>query len=308
MRRPPLHGFDPKFLSRRRFVTGALGVATTSVLPLPSFAQPASPTRVPELRGQHFDLGIGRTPVNFTGRDAWAKTINGSLPGPLLRWREGDTVTLRVGNSLREDTSIHWHGMILPANMDGVPGLSFHGIRPGEAYLYRFKVRQSGTYWYHAHSTLQEAMGVYGAIVIDPAGAEHVSADVDHVILLSDWSDEDPHSIVRKLRIQADYYNLHKRTVGDFIRDVRRDGLDATLDNRKDWGRMRMSPTDLADVTSLAYTYLINGSTPDANWTALFERGQRVRLRFINASAMTFFDVRIPGLKMTVVGGQPRYV
>ena len=294
-------------LSRRRFVTGTLGLAACSALPLPSLAQAPYPTRVPELRGDTFDLRIGRMPVNFTGRDAWAKTVNGSLPAPLLRWREGDTVTLRVANALREDTSIHWHGMLLPANMDGVPGLSFHGIRPGEAYLYRFNVRQSGTYWYHAHSSLQEAVGVYGAIVIDPAGPDPVSADRDHVVLLSDWSDEDPHSILRKLRIQADYYNLHKRTVGDFLRDVHNDGLDATLADRKAWGRMRMSPTDLADVTSLTYTYLVNGTTPGGNWTALFERGQRVRLRFINASAMTFFDVRIPGLKMTVVAadGQP---
>jgi CopA family copper-resistance protein len=296
---------------RRTFVSGALGLGVAGALPRSAFALPASaaatPVRVPELRGTDFALEIGRTPVNFTGRDAWANTVNGTLPAPTLRWREGDTVRLRVSNRLRQDTSLHWHGILLPANMDGVPGLSFHGIRPGESYLYTFRLRQAGTYWYHAHSSLQEALGVYGAIVVEPRDADPVAADRDHVILLSDWSDTDPHAIVRKLRIQADYYNLHKRTVGDFLRDARRDGFDAALADRKAWGQMRMSPTDLADVTSLTYTYLTNGTTPDGNWTALFERGQRVRLRFVNGSAMTFFDVRIPGLKMTVVGvdGQP---
>ena len=297
-------------MHRRTFVTGALGLAAAGALPRGALAQASSAARapgVPELRGTDFALEIGRRPVNFTGRDAWAKTVNGSLPAPVLRWREGDTVRLRVSNRMREDTSLHWHGILLPANMDGVPGLSFHGIAPGESWLYTFQVRQAGTYWYHAHSSLQEALGVYGAIVIEPRGPEPVAADRDHVIVLSDWSDEDPHSILRKLRIQADYYNLHKRTVGDFLRDAKRDGLEAALADRKAWGRMRMSPTDLADVSSLTYTYLANGATPDGNWTALFDRGQRVRLRFVNGSAMTFFDVRIPGLKMTVVAadGQP---
>ena len=216
-------------------------------------------------------------------------------------------MNLRVANRLREDTSLHWHGILLPANMDGVPGLSFHGIRPGESWLYRFQVRQAGTYWYHAHSSLQEAAGVYGAIVIEPREPDPVAADRDHVILLSDWSDDESHAIVRKLRKQADYYNRHKRTVGDLLRDARRDGWDATLADRKAWGRMRMSPTDLADVNATTYTYLTNGTTPAGNWTALFDRGEKVRLRFINGSAMTYFDVRIPGLKMTVVAadGQP---
>ncbi len=298
-------------LQRRIFVTGALGLGLASALPRTAFAGARSPNAlpvtVPELRGTDFSLDVGRTLVNFTGRDVWANTVNGSLPAPILRWREGDTVRLRVSNRLREDTSLHWHGILLPANMDGVPGLSFHGISPGESWLYTFQLKQAGTYWYHAHSTLQEALGVYGAIVVEPREADPVAADRDHVILLSDWSDTDPHSILRKLRIQADYYNLHKRTVGDFLRDAKRDGFDAALADRKAWGRMRMSPTDLADVTSLTYTYLTNGTTPDGNWTALFERGQRVRLRFINGSAMTFFDVRIPGLKMTVIAadGQP---
>ncbi|TKR33299.1 copper resistance system multicopper oxidase [Luteimonas gilva] len=291
---------------RRRFVTGLAALPLLAAWPRNGRAQ-TSAGAVPELRGTRFELSIGANPVNLTGRPAWAKTVNGTLPAPTLRWREGDTVELRVANRLDEDTSLHWHGILLPANMDGVPGLSFHGIRPGESYLYRFQIRQAGTYWYHAHSSLQEAVGVYGAIVIEPRDADAVDADRDHVILLSDWSDEDPHAIVRKLRKQADYYNLHKRTVGDFVRDARRDGLSAAIADRKAWGGMRMSPTDLADVTSLTYTYLVNGAPPAANWTALFERGDKVRLRFINGSAMTFFDVRIPGLKMTVVAadGQP---
>ena len=289
---------------RRRFVTGLAALPLLAAWP----ARGAGiGTTAPELRGRRFELDIYAAPVNLTGRTAWAKTVNGTLPAPTLRWRQGDTVEVSVSNRLREDTSLHWHGILLPADMDGVPGLSFHGIRPGESYLYRFQVRQAGTYWYHAHSSLQEAVGVYGAIVIEPHDADPVAVDRDHVILLSDWSDTDPHAIVRKLRKQADYYNLHKRTVGDFLRDAKHDGLDAAIADRKTWGRMRMSPTDLADVTSLAYTYLANGAPPAANWTALFERGDKVRLRFINGSAMTFFDVRIPGLKMTVVAsdGQP---
>jgi CopA family copper-resistance protein len=299
----------PTSESRRRFVTGMGAAAATMAMPwsLQASGKTQASVNPNELRGSEFDLAIGATPVNFTGRTAIAITANGSLPAPTLRWREGDTVTLRVANHLREDTSLHWHGILLPANMDGVPGFSFHGIQPGETFVYRFNVRQAGTYWYHAHSSLQEARGLFGAIVIDPRDADPVAADRDHVVLLSDWSDEDPHAIVRKLRIQSDYYNLHKRTVGDFLRDARSEGWNEALADRKAWGRMRMSPTDLADVTALTYTYLVNGTTPAGNWTGLFKRGEKVRLRFINGSAMTFFDVRIPGLRMTVVAadGQP---
>ena len=261
----------------------------------------------PELRGTEFDLAIAALPVNFTGRAATAVAVNGTVPGPVLRWREGDTVTVRVANRLGVDTSIHWHGILLPSNMDGVPGFSFHGIHPGETFTYRFQLKQAGTYWYHAHSSLQEAKGVYGAIVVEPRDADPIAADRDYVLLLSDWSDEDPHAIVRKLKIQADYYNRYKQTTGDLLRDARRDGWKATIADRKAWGAMRMSPTDLADVNGITYTYLVNGTTPDGNWTGLFKRREKVRLRFINGSAMTFFDVRIPGLKLTVVGadGQP---
>ncbi len=298
--------FDP---ARRRFVTSTLAIAGAAALPRGLFAQGTNATRiVPELRGTDFVLDVGALPVNLSGRRAWAKTVNGSLPAPTLRWREGDTVTLRVNNSLHEMTSLHWHGILLPADMDGVPGLSFHGIAPGASYLYRFLVQQAGTYWYHAHSSLQEAQGVYGAIVIDPREPDGIAADREHVVLLSDWSDEDPHAIQRKLLIESDIYNRHRRTVGDLLRDAKRDGWPATRADRAMWGRMRMSPTDLADVGAPTYTYLANGHAPDANWTAVFARGERVRLRFVNGSAMTYFDVRIPGLKMTVVAADGQRV
>ena len=298
--------FDP---ARRRFVTSTLAIAGAAALPRGLFAQGTNATRiVPELRGTDFVLDVGALPVNLSGRRAWAKTVNGSLPAPTLRWREGDTVALRVNNSLHEMTSLHWHGILLPADMDGVPGLSFHGIAPGASYLYRFPVQQAGTYWYHAHSSLQEAQGVYGAIVIDPREPDGIAADRERVVLLSDWSDEDPHAIQRKLLIESDIYNRHRRTVGDLLRDAKRDGWPATRADRAMWGRMRMSPTDLADVGAPTYTYLANGHAPDANWTALFARGERVRLRFVNGSAMTYFDVRIPGLKMTVVAADGQRV
>jgi CopA family copper-resistance protein len=253
------------------------------------------------LSGSEFDLRIGEVAANITGRARTALTINGSLPGPLLRWREGDTVTLRVTNALDDDTSIHWHGILLPANMDGVPGLSFRGIHPGETWTYRFTVRQSGTYWYHSHSGFQEQQGVYGPLVIDPRDPEPIQYDREHVVMLTDWTDEDPRRVFAKLKKQSDYYNFHKRTVGDFFRDVRARGLRDTLGDRLMWGRMRMNATDIADVSGYTYTFLMNGQPPAANWTGLFTPGERVRLRFINGSAMTYFDVRIPGVKMTVV-------
>ena len=298
--------FDP---ARRRFVTSTLAIAGAAALPRGLFAQtPTTAHVVPELRGTEFVLDVGALAVNLSGRRAWAKTVNGSLPAPTLRWREGDTVSLRVNNSLHEMTSLHWHGILLPADMDGVPGMSFHGIAPGGSYLYRFPVQQAGTYWYHAHSSMQEAQGVYGAIVIDPREPDGIAADREHVVLLSDWSDADPHAIQRKLLIESDIYNRHRRTVGDLLRDAKRDGWPATRADRAMWGRMRMSPTDLADVGAPTYTYLVNGQAPDANWTALFARGERVRLRFVNGSAMTYFDVRIPGLKMTVVAADGQRV
>ena len=294
-------------LPRRRFLQGlAAGGILLGASPWlkPARAGQAAGTAVgtaPVLTGTEFDLTIAETPVNFTGRPRLATTINGSLPAPTLRWREGDTVTLRVTNRLKVDTSIHWHGILLPYQMDGVPGISFKGIAPGETFVYRFKVQQTGTYWYHSHSGMQEQTGMYGAIVIDPAGRDPIRADRDYVVQLSDWSDENPHHVHAKLKMQGDYYNFNQPTTMDFFRDVAREGLGAALDKREMWNQMRMSPTDLADISGYTYTYLMNGTAPADNWTGLFRPGERVRLRFINSGAMTFFDVRIPGLKMTVV-------
>jgi CopA family copper-resistance protein len=267
-----------------------------------------SPGQPNVLTGTDFDLYIGELPVNITGAARTAMAINGSLPGPTLRWREGDTVTLRVRNRLQQDTSIHWHGIILPANMDGVPGLSFHGIAPDGMYEYRFKVNQNGTYWYHSHSGYQEQLGVYGALVIDAKQPEPFTYDRDYVVMLSDWTDEDPARVIAKLKKQSDYYNFHKRTLGDFVNDVSEMGWSAAVADRKMWAGMNMSPTDLADVSGHTYTYLMNGQAPDSNWTGVFKPGEKIRLRFINGSAMTYFDVRIPGLKMTVVAADGQYV
>jgi CopA family copper-resistance protein len=209
---------------------------------------------------------------------------------------------------LGEDASIHWHGILLPANMDGVPGLSFHGIRPGETYVYRFKVRQGGTYWYHSHSGFQEQQGLYGPLVIHPREPEPFTYDREHVVMLTDWTDESAERVFAKLKKRSDYYNFQQRTVGDFFRDVGKDGLKSALADRKMWGEMRMNPTDLADVSGYTYTYLLNGVAPAGNWTGLFKPGERVRLRFINGSAMSYFDVRIPGLQMTVVAADGQYV
>ena len=290
-------------VSRRTFVRGLVaGGATAALGRLMPRASAQSQSRAQDvLAGTRFDLSIGETVMNFTGSPKTALAINGSIPGPLLRWRQGDTVMLRVSNQLDEDTSLHWHGIILPANMDGVPGLSFHGIRPRETYNYRFQVKQAGTYWYHSHSGFQEQRGVYGPLVIDPAEPDPVRSDREHVILLSDWTDESPERVFAKLKKRSDYYNFNQRTLADFFKDVRRHGLEATLADRKAWGEMRMNPTDLADVGGATYTHLMNGVTPAGNWTGLFASGERVRLRLINGSAMTYFDVRIPGLKLTVV-------
>jgi len=285
---------------------GAL--AGVGLLGRSSWAASGARRDVEPLTGTEFDLEIAETPMNFTGAPRMAVSVNGSVPGPTLRWREGDTVTLRVANKLDEDTSIHWHGILLPANMDGVPGLSFRGIPPGEAYEYRFHVRQAGTYWYHGHSGFQEQSGVYGPLVVEPREPEPFTYDREHVVLLSDWTDENPWRVFAKLKKMSDYYNYRKRTLGDLFRDLRQDGFRTTAAERKAWGEMRMTPTDLADVNGNTYTYLTNGHAPAGNWTGLFRPGERVRLRFINGSAMTHFDVRIPGLKMTVVAADGQYV
>jgi len=292
--------------SRRRFVQGlAGGVLTIASARRFGWAAATDPAAAPDagaiLSGTEFNLEIGALAVNFTGQPIIATVVNGRLPAPLLRWREGDAITLRVSNRLAAPSSIHWHGIILPADMDGVPGLSFDGIGPGETYVYRFRVNQSGTYWYHSHSRFQEQTGLYGPIVIEPRRGERHRADREHVVLLSEWTDRDPEHIYRILKRQSNYFNFGRRTVGDFLNDARTQGWKPTLADRLMWGQMRMDPTDLADVSGYAYTYLTNGTTPAGNWTGLFRRGERVRLRFINGSSMSFFDVRIPGLKLTVV-------
>ena len=296
--------FSAADLSRRRFVQGlALGgvcvgaglLNTSRAWALGSQGQSAV------LNGTNFVLDVGDMPVNYTGHIRTATTINGSLPGPTLRWKEGSTVRVRVNNHLRVPTSLHWHGIVLPSQMDGVPGLSFDGIAPGESFLYQFTVRQAGTYWYHSHSRFQEQTGLFGALVIEPAKPERMRAERDYVVMLNDWTDENPERILAKLKTRSDYYDTGQLTVADFMRDVRRSGLAAATRMRQMGNAMRMDPTDLSDVSGMTYTYLFNGTTPQGNWTGLFKPGERVRLRFINGSAMTIFDVRIPGLKMTVV-------
>ncbi|WP_095079035.1 copper resistance system multicopper oxidase [Pseudomonas sp. Irchel s3h17] len=300
----------PSTPSRRSFIKGLTAgsvLAGAGLWRPPAWAVTAD-NQPSTLRGSQFDLWIGEAPVNFTGTPRTAMTINGGIPGPLLRWREGDTVTIRVRNRLQQDTSIHWHGIILPANMDGVPGLSFQGIAPDGLYEYRFTLHQNGTYWYHSHSGLQEQAGVYGPLVIDARDPEPFEYDRDYVVMLSDWSDQAPEHLMRTLKKQSDYYNRHKRTVGDFIEDVSRDGWATTVADRTMWAEMKMSPTDLADVSGVTYRYLMNGQTPETNWTGTFKPGEKLRLRLINGSAMSYFDVRLPGLKMTVVAADGQYV
>jgi CopA family copper-resistance protein len=284
-------------VGRRRFVQGiaAAGAVTT----LDTGAAAAGPS-ASVLSGTDFKLELAPMPFNITGWTRPATAINGQIPGPTLRMREGDTVTISVTNRLPFTSSLHWHGLRVPSDMDGVPGFSFNGIRSGETFVYRFPLKQSGTYWYHAHG-LEEQTGVYGSMVIEPKGGFATRFDRDYVIVLSDWSDESPRRIVSNLKFQSDYYNHNRRTLGTFIEDARRDGLGPTVQDRLMWGEMRMSPTDILDVSGATYTYLLNGQPPAANWTALFRPGERVRLRFIDAASMSIFDVRIPGLKMTVV-------
>ena len=291
----------PLTLTRRRLMQGAAAIGALSPVHWSLRSALAAPTRTRVLSGTEFQLEIEPVPMNVTGRPRSATGINGQVPGPILRWREGDTVTLAVTNRLAVPSSIHWHGIRLPSPMDGVPGLSFNGIAPGQTFVYRFPVSQNGTYWYHSHSAYQEQTGTYGPIVIEPRGGYAKAFDRDYLVLMSDWSDEKPDTIVSNLKFQSDYYNYEQRTLGTFVDDFEKKGLDPTVANRLEWGEMRMSPTDILDVGGAAYTYLINGQPPRANWTSLFRPGERVRLRFINGSSMSIFDVRIPDLPMTVV-------
>jgi len=292
-----------KTLSRRTFVKG---VAVASVVATGFSSLEAKNIKLlinknQDLYGTEFHLVIGKTAVNFTGTPAIATTVNGQIPAPTLHFKEGETVTIHVYNDLDVDSSIHWHGLILPTEMDGVPNISFEGIKPKETFTYTFTIKQSGTYWYHSHSGFQEQTGVYGAIVIEPKVKEPYDYDRDYVVALSDWSDEKPESVYRKLKLMGDYYNFNQRTVGDFFSEAKKEGFFSALSKRKMWNQMRMSDRDLSDVTGYTYTYLMNGHTPNSHYKAPFKQGEKIRLRFINASAMTFFDIRIPNLKMMVV-------
>lgn len=292
---------DLSTLDRRSFLRGAGFAGGTAALAawLPAWAQPVSEgltVPIPTVSGTDITLKIARQTMTIDGRRSAAIGINGTVPAPLIRLREGQTVRLNVINDLDEDSSIHWHGLLVPPQHDGVPGVSFPGIKPRSSYLYEFPVRQNGTYWYHSHSGLQEQLGHYGPIVIDPAGADPVQSDREHVIVLSDHSQLSPQAIFRRMKVDPGHFNFQRQTLAGLLA-----GKDQRLKDRVDWGAMRMDPTDVSDATGAAYTYLVNGHGPFDNWTALFTPGQRVRLRFINASAMTTFNVRIPGLRLTIV-------
>ncbi|MFT8346548.1 copper resistance system multicopper oxidase [Gluconobacter oxydans] len=291
-------------LTRRRFVTGLGAGGLLASLPRTShaFSSKASSGIIPPMPSDRWDLKIGHTRISLDGKTVHAPTAGGTVPGPILRWKQGDTVSINVTNTLNEPTSIHWHGIRTPSNMDGVPGMSFGGIPPGETFTYRFKLHQSGTYWYHSHSGMQEAMGLYGALVIDPRRPDPNACDRDYVIFLGEWTDVMPDDIVSNLKMQDDYYVFRQRTAASFPKEAREAGsVGAALADRLAWSKMRMAATDIADVSGAIYTYTLNGHAPDMNWSGLFRPGEKVRLRFINGSTMTFFDVRIPGLEMLVV-------
>jgi CopA family copper-resistance protein len=287
--------------SRRRFIHGAsvLGAGLAAARALPAWAQTHAHglhSTLPTLSGDDIALNVARMHLNVEGRSGHAIGINGTVPAPLIRLREGQNVRLTVNNALDEETSIHWHGLILPFQMDGVPGVSFPGIRAGQSFTYEFPVRQSGTYWYHSHSGLQEQEGHYGPIVIDPAGHDPIAYDREHVIVLSDFSFLHPHTIFARLKQEPGHFNMQRETILGAL-----NGRDPPLSDQMEWAAMRMDPTDISDVTGSTYTFLINGHGPADNWTGLFQPGERVRLRFINAAAMTIFNVRIPDLPLTVV-------
>ncbi|MGF7213378.1 CopA family copper-resistance protein [Skermanella aerolata] len=292
-------------LNRRTLLARGTAVGSVAALSqlLPAWAYSGTlgiPPTLPTLSGQDIALTIGRSPFIVDGQNGQAITINGTVPAPLLHLRQGQTVRLAVTNTLEEDTSIHWHGVLLPFQMDGVPGVSFPGIRPRETFVYEFPVRQSGTFWYHSHSGLQEQLGHYGPIIIAPATPDPVTYDREHVIVLSDWSFMHPEKIMNQLKQEGGHLNRQNLTLSGLFRRHNPE-QQMSFEERVMWAKMRMDPTDISDVTGATYTYLINGHGPQDNWTGLFRTGERVRLRVINASAMTVFNVRIPGLDMTVV-------
>ena len=288
-------------MNRRAFLAGGAAVATVAGLQ-PAWAQTVSHGLAAKgfgtLIGSNIDLTIAETAFTVNGRTGHAIALNGTIPAPLLRLREGDNFRLTVHNHLDEDTSIHWHGLIVPFQMDGVPGVSFPGIPARSTFVYEFPLRQAGTYWYHSHSGLQEQLGHYGPMIIDPAGPDPIAYDREHVIVLSDWSFMHPHTIFSRMKQEGGFFNRQKLTLMDRLKN-KVDPL--TVEESAMFARMRMDPTDISDVTEAAYKFLINGHTPQENWTGLFRPGERVRLRIINAAAQTTFNLRIPGLPMTVV-------
>ena len=308
---------NKNMLNRRRFLTGSSTLLGASMLStLPTIANSALGAnqknavinsdkpdhKVPILTGKEFDLYVSKKPIIVDGKSSTATLINDSLPAPTLKMREGDTVVIRVHNQMNESTSIHWHGLLVPFEMDGVPGISFDGIPANSTFTYKFTLKQSGTYWYHSHTGFQEQTGMRGAIVIEPKGRERHPIEEDHVILLSDWTHRDPHNLVKLLKQRADFDNYHLPDFKKLLSDIAATDLKAAFDKRKMWNQMRMMPTDFTDLSGeKTFTYLMNGKTTAANWTQLVKAGQPVKLRFINGSAQTIFDVRIPGLKMKVV-------
>lgn len=295
---------DTTDLNRRRLLKALAASGLLTAVRSPAYAAAggaAAAIAGGSPRDVSLDITVRRENIDVAGVRASATTLNHSIPGPLVELWEGRNAVLRVHNQLDDESSIHWHGILLPFEMDGVPGVAFPGISPGTTFEARFPVRQYGTYWYHSHSGLQEQTGMYGPLVIHPREPEPFRYERDFVVVLSDWTFEDPHRVLAKLKKLSHYYNFDQRTVADFFEDVQRDGLNATVADRWMWGNMRMTPTDIADVTGATYTYLMNGLHPGANWTGLFSPDERVRLRVVNASAMTFFNVRIPGLPMSVV-------
>lgn len=290
-------------ISRRQLLKGfgAVGMLAALERLTPGWVSAEQAAQASQLSGSTIDLVIDETPFRVGDRTGRAQTINGTVPGPLIRLREGQDVTINVTNRLKETASIHWHGILLPPEMDGVPGVSFAGIRPGTTFTYRFPIKQYGTYWYHSHSGGQEQKGVYAPMILDPIEPDPVKYDREYVVILSDWTFMSAMGLISRLKKRSGFFNFQQRTMGEFFSDLKRYGWEATWDNYLTWARMRMDPTDLADVTGSTYTYLMNGLAPESNWTGLFRPGERVRLRFIDSGSMTFFDVRIPGLKMTVV-------
>jgi CopA family copper-resistance protein len=304
---------EKEIFSRRSFLkgVGTLGLLAAMERLVPAYARTSgtnSANQISRRPGQPIDLFIADQKINFDGRTANAMTISGSLPGPVLRLKEGEEAVIRVTNRLKETSSIHWHGLLVPQDMDGVPGVSFAGIKPNETFVYKFPVKQYGTYWFHSHSGGQELLGVYAPMIIDPIQPDPFKYDRDYIVMLSDFSFESPMRLISNLKTLGNYYNFQRRTVGEFFRDASNKGFGTALSDWEAWSKMRMDPTDTADVSSYTLHYLMNGLSPKSNWTGLFNAGERVRLRFINAGASTYFDCRIPGLKMTIVEADGQWV